>query len=45
MPKKTKLNSKNPKYLKVDESAQVEYTREFVKEVKGCKVYNLYIKK
>ena len=37
--KKNKLNSKNPKYKKVEE---LEVRREFVHEVKGVKVYKLY---
>jgi len=41
MPKKRKLNSTNPKYLKTDEKAP-EVRREFVKEVKGVKVYKVY---
>ena len=41
MPKKRKLNSTNPKYLKTDDNAP-KVRREFVKEVKGCKIYKLY---
>jgi len=40
MAKKKKLNSKNPKYNK--EEKKTKYKRVFVKEVKGCKIYNLY---
>ena len=39
--KKTKLNSTNPKYHKKDENAP-EVRKEFIKEVKGCKVYKTY---
>jgi len=39
MPKKRKLNSKNPKYQKVEE---IKVRREFVQEVKGVKIYKLY---
>tara|TARA_R100000664_G_scaffold2829_2_gene6770 strand:- start:2477 stop:2608 length:132 start_codon:yes stop_codon:yes gene_type:complete len=41
MPKKRKLNSKNPKYLKTDEKAP-KVRREFVQEVKGVKVYKVW---
>ena len=37
--KKNKLNSKNPKYKKVEE---LKVRREFVQETKGVKVYKLY---
>ena len=40
MSKKRKLNSNNPKYNKVEE--KTKYKRVFVKEVKGCKIYDLY---
>ena len=40
MAKKRKLNSNNPKYNKTEE--KIKYKRVFVKEVKGCKIYNLY---
>lgn len=40
MAKKKKLNSNNPKYNKTEE--KIKYKRVFVKEVKGCKIYNLY---
>ena len=36
--KKRKLNSTNPKYHKEDEKAP-KVRKEFVKEVKGCKIY------
>ena len=36
--KKTKLNSKNPKYSKV-EVEEVQYTKTLLREVKGCKIY------
>ncbi len=39
--KKRKLNSKNPKYNKTKES-NVKMRYEFVKEVKGCKIYKGY---
>lgn len=39
--KKRKLNSKNPKYFKKDESTP-KVRKEFVKEVKGVKVYTLF---
>ena len=41
MPKKRKLNSKNPKYLpevKVDD----KLLKKFIKQVKGVKVYAIY---
>jgi hypothetical protein len=38
--KKRKLNSKNPKYNKNEEALKVR--KEFVKEVKGCKIYKVY---
>ena len=37
--KKNKLNSKNPKYKKVEE---LKVRREFVHEVKGVKVYKIH---
>jgi hypothetical protein len=40
MAKKRKLNSNNPKYNKTEE--KIKYKRVFVKEIKGCKIYNLY---
>lgn len=40
MTKKRKLNSKNPIYNKVEK--KIKYKRVFVKEIKGCKIYNLY---
>ena len=39
--KKRKLNSKNPKYLKNNEKPR-EFRKEFVQEVKGCKIYKVY---
>ena len=39
-PKKTKLNSNNPKYKK-DKIKEENITRELVKEVKGVKVYTV----
>ena len=39
--KKRKLGSKNPKYHKEDEKAP-KVRKEFVKEVKCCKIYNTY---
>ena len=41
MPKKNKLNSKNPKYKKEDEQV-VKIRKEFVHEVKGVKVSKIY---
>ena len=41
MPKKRKLNSNNPKYNKAIKS-EVKMRKEFVKEVKGCKIYKTY---
>ena len=41
MPKKRKLNSTNPKYIKSNEN-DIKVRKEFVKEVKGCKIYKLY---
>ena len=40
MAKKRKLNSKNPIYNKVEK--KIKYKRVLVKEIKGCKIYNLY---
>jgi|TARA_B110000444_G_scaffold257488_2_gene296006 hypothetical protein len=42
MPKKRKLNSKNPKYL--PEKKKVEYKKIVVKEVKGVKITFLWEK-
>ena len=39
--KKRKLNSKNPKYFKEDEQAP-KVRKEFVRDVKGVKVYAIY---
>jgi hypothetical protein len=39
--KKRKLNSKNPKYQKKDEKA-AKVRNEFVKEVRGVKIYKTY---
>jgi len=39
--KKRKLNSKNPKYQKQDENP-VTVRNEFVKEIKGVKIYKTY---
>ena len=39
--KKRKLNSTNPKYNKSLEN-NVKMHKEFVKEVKGCKIYKAY---
>jgi len=41
MPKKNKLNSKNPKYKKKDEQV-VKIRKEFVHEVKGVKVSKIH---
>ena len=43
MPKKRKLNSKNPKYLKED-NKQESVNKVFIKEVKGCKMYFIFSK-
>jgi|TARA_R110000824_G_scaffold10125_2_gene44990 hypothetical protein len=40
MSKKKKLNSKNPKYY--PEQKQKKYKKVLVKEIKGCKIYNLH---
>lgn len=40
MSKKKKLNSNNPRYLKIEKSKK--YKRILIREVKGCKIYNLY---
>jgi len=37
--KKRKLNSKNPKYKKVED---IKVRKEFVQEVKGVKIYKTY---
>tara|TARA_R100001443_G_C3241833_1_gene150971 strand:+ start:23 stop:154 length:132 start_codon:yes stop_codon:yes gene_type:complete len=39
--KKRKLNSINPKYHKQEKKA-IKARKEFVKEVKGCKIYKTY---
>ena len=39
--KKRKLNSKNPKYQPKDENP-IKVRNEFVKEVKGVKIYKTY---
>ena len=39
--KKRKLNSKIPKYFKKNEKTP-EIRKEFVQEVKGCKIYKVY---
>ncbi len=36
--KRTKLNSKNPKYSK-EVIEEVQYTKTLLREVKGCKIY------
>lgn len=41
MPKKRKLNSNNPKYNKSQQD-DIKMRNEFVKEVKGCKIYKSY---
>ena len=43
MAKKRKLGSKNPKY-KSESEKEDKYKKEFVHEVKGVKVYKLYLK-
>lgn len=44
MPKKRKLNSKNPKYFKTSEKDKKEYRKVLMKEVKGCKIYGIWEK-
>ena len=39
--KKRKLNSKNPKYQQKDENP-IKVRNEFVKEIKGVKIYKTY---
>tara|TARA_R110000824_G_scaffold10359_1_gene45834 strand:+ start:395 stop:526 length:132 start_codon:yes stop_codon:yes gene_type:complete len=41
MPKKRKLNSKNPKYIKKDEK-DINVRKEFVAEVRGVKISKIY---
>jgi hypothetical protein len=41
MPKKRKLNSKNPKWIKADEKA-IKVHKEFVAEVKGVRISKIY---
>jgi|TARA_R110002096_G_scaffold352682_2_gene545622 hypothetical protein len=41
MPKKRKLNSTNPKYIKQDEK-DIKIHKEFVAEVKGVKISKIY---
>lgn len=41
MPKKRKLNSKNPKYLKTDDKI-LKVRKEFACEVNGVKIYKVY---
>ena len=41
MPKKRKLNSNNPKYNK-NIKDDIKMRKEFVREVKGCKIYKSY---
>tara|TARA_R100000084_G_C4621119_1_gene133203 strand:- start:855 stop:986 length:132 start_codon:yes stop_codon:yes gene_type:complete len=43
MAKKRKLGSKNPKY-KSESEKEDKYKKEFIQEVKGVKVYKLYLK-
>jgi|TARA_R110001592_G_scaffold1261_3_gene7462 hypothetical protein len=40
MPKKRKLNSKNPKYM--DKAIEVKQNKVFIREVKGIKIYAVY---
>ena len=43
MPKKRKLNSKNPKYNKdLCKDEKVIKERRFIKEVKGAKIYTVF---
>ena len=39
MPKKRKLNSKNPKYQKVE---TIKVRKEFIAEVRGVKISKIY---
>ena len=41
MPKKRKLNSKNPKY-KTNVEQDIKVRKVFIKEVKGVKIYATY---
>jgi hypothetical protein len=41
MPKKRKLNSTNPKWIKTNEK-DIKVHKEFVSEAKGVKVYKVY---
>ena len=41
MPKKRKLNSKNPKYNQ-KENDVVKMRKELATEIKGCKIYKTY---
>ena len=41
MPKKRKLNSKNPKWIKPDDKA-IKVRKEFVAEVKGVRISKIY---
>ena len=43
MPKKRKLNSTNPKWIKNDKE-NTNLRKEFIREVRGVKVYALYSK-
>tara|TARA_R100001530_G_scaffold56563_1_gene41305 strand:+ start:3682 stop:3813 length:132 start_codon:yes stop_codon:yes gene_type:complete len=43
MPKKRKLNSKNPKYGNV-KTEERDCEKIFVKEVRGVKIYKIYYK-
>ena len=43
MAKKRKLNSTNPKWIKTDEET-IKVRKEFVQEVKGVKVYDVWYK-
>lgn len=42
--KKTKLNSKNPKYNKLEDSSKPQYRKVLIREVSGCKIYAAYLK-
>jgi methylphosphotriester-DNA--protein-cysteine methyltransferase len=43
MAKKRKLNSKNPKWGNISKRED-RYNKEFVREVKGVKIYKLHLK-
>lgn len=42
MPKRRKLNSKNPKYFKKDDNAPKIKKKKLMCVAKGCKVYSVW---